>query len=110
MGPSETPHIIEPRDFRLEPNKRYLVNVGSVGHPRDGDPRASYCILDTQKESIYWRRIPYEIDAFRAAVKREDFPEDAFHFLSCDPRAGVPPLRAQLDFSPATSPRQAARR
>lgn len=109
MGPSETPHIIEPRDFRLEPNKRYLVNAGSVGHPRDGDPRACYCIYDTQKESLYWRRIPYDIDAFRAAVKREGFPEDAFHFLGCDPRAAVQPLREQLDFSPATSPKQAAR-
>lgn len=108
MGPSETPHITEPRDFRIEPNKRYLVNVGSVGHPRDGDPRACYCVYDTQRESIYWRRIPYEIDAFRAAVKREEFPEDAFRFLECDPRTGVPSLREQLDFSPATSPKQAA--
>lgn len=109
MGPSETPHGIEPRDFRIEPNKRYLVNVGSVGHPRDGDPRACYCIYDTQRESLYWRRIPYDIDAFHAAVRRAEFPEDAFHFLEQDPRNGVPPLRQQLDFSPATSPRQAAR-
>jgi predicted phosphodiesterase len=109
MGPSETPHAIDPRDFRLEPHKRYLVNAGSVGHPRDGDARACYCILDTQKESLYWRRIPYDIDAFRAAVDREEFPREAFRFLENDPRDGVPPLREQLDFSPATSPNQSAR-
>jgi predicted phosphodiesterase len=108
MGPSETPHAIDPRDFRLEPHKRYLVNAGSVGHPRDGDARACYCILDTQKESLYWRRIPYDIDAFKAAVDREAFPREAFHFLENDPRKGVPPLREQLDFSPATSPHQSA--
>lgn len=109
MGPSETPHGIEPRDFRLEPHKRYLINAGSVGHPRDGDARACYCILDTQKESLYWRRIPYDIDAFRAAVGREEFPDDAFRFLEDDPVGRTQPLRQQLDFSPATSPQQSAR-
>jgi len=104
MGPSETPRMIEPKDFRIEPHKRYLVNVGSVGHPRDADTRACYCILDSDRESVYWRRIPYDLDAFREAVAQASLPLDSFHFLRNDPRASVPPLREQLDFSPATSP------
>jgi predicted phosphodiesterase len=109
MGPSETPRMLGPKDFRIEPNKRYLVNVGSVGHPRDGDPRACYCIFDSVKESVYWRRIPYDLDGFRAAVRQAALPADAFHFLGEDPRAAAAPLREQLDFSPATSPAEEAR-
>jgi predicted phosphodiesterase len=50
-------------DFRydLGPQKA-MVNVGSVGQPRDGDNRACYVILDTEEKKILYRRIAYDID------------------------------------------------
>ena len=43
--------------FRLNPRKKALFNVGSVGQPRDGDTRASYAILDG--DLVTWVRVPY---------------------------------------------------
>ena len=40
---------------------RYIVNVGSVGQPRDGDPRAGYVVWDTALNSLEAKRIPYDI-------------------------------------------------
>src|SRR5450432_3010797 len=45
----------------IEQSKKYFINVGSVGQPRDGDWRASYCIYDMEKHSIELRRLEYDI-------------------------------------------------
>lgn len=100
LGRSGTPHRLSPQDFQMEPGKRYLVNVGSVGQPRDGEPRASYCIYDTQLRSVYWRRTPFDLDAYRNALRAAGLPEGPSYFLRHDPRQGVPPLRQILNFSP----------
>jgi predicted phosphodiesterase len=42
-------------------NERLIINPGGVGQPRDGDPRASYVIYDSQEGVIYHHRIPYDI-------------------------------------------------
>jgi len=39
-----------------------LVNVGSVGQPRDRDPRACWCLFDSEKESVQLIRVPYAIE------------------------------------------------
>lgn len=44
--------------YRLNPTQKYIINAGSVGQPRDGDPRASYAIFDG--ETIQFRRIKYD--------------------------------------------------
>lgn len=46
---------------RLEPGLRYLLNVGSVGQPRDGDPRAAYGIFDSEAMTVEFRRAEYDI-------------------------------------------------
>jgi predicted phosphodiesterase len=46
----------------LDPEKRYIVNVGSVGQPRDGDPRSSYAIWDTERETVEFRRVEYDVE------------------------------------------------
>jgi len=51
----------------LEPGVRHLVNAGAVGQPRDGDPRAKYCLYDTSSQVLEVRFVPY--DAGRAAEK-----------------------------------------
>jgi diadenosine tetraphosphatase ApaH/serine/threonine PP2A family protein phosphatase len=44
----------------LEDGRRYLINVGSVGQPRDRDPRACYAIWDPEARSVAIRRVPYD--------------------------------------------------
>jgi len=46
--------------MRLEDGRRYVVNGGSVGQPRDHDPRAAYVIWDRDERTITIRRVPYD--------------------------------------------------
>lgn len=100
IGQSGTPHRLAPQDFTLEPGKRFLVNCGSVGQSRDEDTRASYLVYDDLQKSIFWRRIPFDLDAFKAALERAGLAESAAWFLARDPRRGRPPLRKILGFNP----------
>ncbi len=50
------------RVLELEPDVLYLVNPGSVGQPRDGDPRAAYAIFDSEQRSVTFNRVSYLID------------------------------------------------
>ena len=43
-------------------SRRYLVNVGSVGQPRDGDARASYAVVDTDAGTVEIRRVEYDAE------------------------------------------------
>ncbi len=57
--------FISPEDceFHYElDGEKSMVNVGSVGQPRDGDPRACYVILDTTSESLEYRRVDYDFN------------------------------------------------
>ncbi len=47
----------------LYKGSRYLVNVGSVGQPRDNDPRACYVIYDPDRRVVWYRRVSYDIGA-----------------------------------------------
>ena len=58
----------------LQPGKRYLVNVGSVGQPRDGDWRSAYCIYDTTSEEIHLRRLEYDIEGAQEAILKAGLP------------------------------------
>ena len=50
------------QDFRLEPDKKYIVSVGSVGQPRDYDNRASYVVFDSDNRELSFKRIEYDIE------------------------------------------------
>jgi diadenosine tetraphosphatase ApaH/serine/threonine PP2A family protein phosphatase len=60
--------------LRLRPKARYLVDVGSVGQPRDGDPRAAYCVFDTDLKEIVLRRVEYDIGAAQKSVLEAGLP------------------------------------
>lgn len=108
-GRSGKPHMIEPQDFTVEDDKRYLVNVGSVGQPRDGDPRASYCLYDADSRSVFWRRVPFDLDAYRAALSQAGVPEAASPFLRHDPLAGGRKPSDLAGFHPPSRPEDAVR-
>jgi diadenosine tetraphosphatase ApaH/serine/threonine PP2A family protein phosphatase len=59
----------------LEPDRRYVVSVGSVGQPRDLNPDASFAVFDREAQSIEWRRVPYDIAAVRSKIAAENLPE-----------------------------------
>lgn len=59
---------------RLDPALRYLINVGSVGQPRDADPRASYALYDPEAGEVEIRRVPYDIDTARAKILAVGLP------------------------------------
>ena len=61
--------------MRLEPGPTYLVNVGSVGQPRDGDSRAAFGILDTDARTIRFHRVAYDIAAAQAAIRAAGLPD-----------------------------------
>jgi hypothetical protein len=61
-------------DFIPRQGCRYLVDVGSVGDPRDGNPRASYCIFDTDTHAIQYRRIAFDVDSWEAEIQAAKLP------------------------------------
>lgn len=64
-----------PGAHTLEPDSRYLINVGSVGQPRDGNPRACYVIFDTDTRHLEFRRVEYDIAAAQQAMAAHNLPE-----------------------------------
>ena len=59
----------------LQPGLKYFINVGSVGQPRDGDPRACYAIYDSETATVTLRRVEYDVAAAQQAVLAVGLPE-----------------------------------
>ncbi|MGN0855435.1 MAG: metallophosphoesterase family protein [Kiritimatiellia bacterium] len=66
---------IDPQDFRPQMGRKYFINVGSVGQPRDGDPRATYVIYDTVARTVRFRRLAYDVAAAQARIRAAGLPE-----------------------------------
>jgi diadenosine tetraphosphatase ApaH/serine/threonine PP2A family protein phosphatase len=58
----------------LSPSGRYLVNPGSIGQPRDGNPRASYIILDTGAHRVEFFRVSYPVEETMAKIMEAGLP------------------------------------
>jgi len=88
-GHTHLPSVFRDDDGRLEllgpsdgstvslDGRRVLANPGSVGQPRDGDPRASALVLDLGPEppELTWHRVAYDIAATQAAMRRHKLPD-----------------------------------
>src|ERR1700677_2870201 len=61
--------------LNLEQGSRYLLNPGSIGQPRDGDPRAAFAIFDSEKSLVEFWRVPYDIDAVQQQMTQKGLPE-----------------------------------
>lgn len=61
---------------------RLIINSGSVGQPRDGDPRASYALLDIEHLTIEYRRVPYAIEETQQRMAEADLPARLISRLS----------------------------
>ncbi|MDD3627348.1 MAG: metallophosphoesterase family protein [bacterium] len=67
---SDSVNMHPPKDFTFDENKRYFINVGSVGQPRDGIKDSSYVIFDLDKLMVFFQRVPYDVE--QAAQKIRD--------------------------------------
>ncbi|HLC84710.1 MAG TPA: metallophosphoesterase family protein [Candidatus Nanoarchaeia archaeon] len=68
----------------METSPRAIVNLGSVGQPRDGDPRAAYGIvtLEQGQISLHFRRVPYDFATTQKRIREADLPESLATRLS----------------------------
>jgi predicted phosphodiesterase len=71
----------EPTVVQLSPGHRFLVNPGSVGQPRDGDPRAAYAVYDTLGPHVELRRVAYRVDLAQQRINEAGLPESLAHRL-----------------------------
>jgi predicted phosphodiesterase len=61
--------------FELEPNTMYIVNAGSVGQPRDRDPRAAYAIYDSEQRLVRLRRVEYDVAKTVEKIRAAGLPD-----------------------------------
>ena len=54
---------------------RYMINPGSVGQPRDGDPRAAFAVYDTEQRTVTYHRVPYDIATAQEKIFAAGLPE-----------------------------------
>lgn len=59
----------------IEPKVKYIFNVGSVGQPRDGISLAGFCVFDTKKKLVDFRRISYNIDSVKEKIRKRGLAE-----------------------------------
>jgi len=59
----------------INKQSRYIVNIGSVGQPRDGNPDASYCIYDPDLERIEIKRVPYDVKTAQKKIIEAGLPD-----------------------------------
>ena len=61
--------------LEIKPNTKYMVNPGSVGQPRDNDPRAAFLLYDVEAGVITFHRVPYNIERAQEKIFSAGLPE-----------------------------------
>jgi predicted phosphodiesterase len=83
IGHSHVPAVFEQNGYdikmmsgeKLNKNSRYIINVGSVGQPRDGNPKLSFGVFDTDKYEYNLIRLEYDVKSASDKILREGLPE-----------------------------------
>jgi len=60
--------------IQLLPGRRWLAVLGSVGQPRDGNPAASYAMLDTKRRELTYCRVPYDVEQAAGRIRNKSLP------------------------------------
>ena len=68
-------HYRQDNSVDIKQEFKYIINVGSVGQPRDGNPKAAYCIYDTDKKEVQIKRVGYDIQATRRKIIHAGLPQ-----------------------------------
>lgn len=72
LGHTHVQHTVDMRQFERE---EIIVNPGSVGQPRDSDPRAAYAVIDTADWEVNCYRVEYDVDAVQRGITEAGLPE-----------------------------------
>jgi diadenosine tetraphosphatase ApaH/serine/threonine PP2A family protein phosphatase len=76
FGLAEPEIALAPAGTEIElTTQRWLLNPGSVGQPRDGDPRAAWLLLDLEQRRATFRRVPYAVERTQAEIREAGLPE-----------------------------------
>ncbi len=73
---------ISSKDLALSSEKRYLINPGSVGQPRGGDPRAAFLVYDDKNRRITFHNVEYDVRACQEKIIRAGLPPELAERLS----------------------------
>ena len=73
--PYETVGQLETLSLTLQKELSYLINPGSVGQPRDGDPRAAFCVFDPDRYEVTFYRVPYNIEKAQQHIVAARLPD-----------------------------------
>ncbi|HPD18347.1 MAG: metallophosphoesterase family protein [Candidatus Goldbacteria bacterium] len=68
--------------FKLKDNKRYIINVGSVGQPRDNNPQACVVFFDTKYLTVSFKRLSYDIEKTQIKMSKLNMPDKLIQRLS----------------------------
>jgi len=60
--------------LEIDPECAYMINPGSVGQPRDGDPRAAYVMYDSEARTVYYHRTPYDVETAQRKIREAGLP------------------------------------
>lgn len=61
--------------FKIDPAKKYFINVGAVGQPRDNNPKCAYVVYDLDAQTIELRRLDYDIESAQRKIREAGLPE-----------------------------------
>ena len=75
LTPRSVKRFLPDRVLQLEPDYFYLINPGSVGQPRDGDPRSAYALYSPEDRTVEYGRVPYDIGKAAAKILQAELPE-----------------------------------
>jgi diadenosine tetraphosphatase ApaH/serine/threonine PP2A family protein phosphatase len=67
--------LLSRREVVLEIGRRYIVNVGSVGQPRQGQPEACWILVEDQPARVFFRSVSYDIASAQAKIRQAGLPE-----------------------------------
>jgi diadenosine tetraphosphatase ApaH/serine/threonine PP2A family protein phosphatase len=62
-------------EMALDNDAYYLVNPGSVGQPRDGDPRAAYVLYESDEHLVTYCRVPYDVRSAQRKIRKAGLPD-----------------------------------
>ncbi|MGO4881587.1 MAG: metallophosphoesterase family protein [Bryobacteraceae bacterium] len=71
---SKTPAREERQTLELDQDCAYMINPGSVGQPRDGDPRAAYVLYNSEERFLIFYRLPYDVRKAQEKIRRAGLP------------------------------------
>lgn len=69
FGHAEAGYVVE-----LKPDSRYIINPGSVGQPRDNDPRAAFAVWDTASSTVAFHRVAYDVGETQRRMRQAKLP------------------------------------